>query len=100
MCRALCEASENLSITLNYSSESQGRDEMTSISLSVIEFYEEEAGGKGASLGGRQAGWLWSVVLWPLTALFTVPWHLVKVGKGLWREGHPEAIQRPTRIAR
>lgn len=56
MCRALCEASENLGITLNYSSESQGMDEMTSISLSVIEFYEEEAGGKGASLGGRQAG--------------------------------------------
>lgn len=95
MCTALREALENLSVTLNCSSGNQ-----TSVSLSVLEFYEEEAGGKADSLGGRQPGWLWSVVLQPLTALFRVPWHLVKVGKGLWREGHPEAIQRPTSIAR
>lgn len=75
MCRALCEASENLGITLNYSSESQGMggDDLY-ISFCYRILWKRRLEGKEPV--GRETGWLtWSVVL-ATTALFTVPWHL------------------------
>lgn len=54
---------------------------MTSLSLSVIEVYKNEAGGRGAS-AGKEAGWLPSVGLW----LCSVPWHQVKVSEGSGRK--------------
>lgn len=54
---------------------------MISLSLSVIEVYENEAGGRGAS-AGKEAGWLPSVGL----RLCSVPWHLVKVSEGSGRK--------------
>lgn len=54
---------------------------MTSLSLSVIEAYENEAGGRGAG-AGKEAGWLPSAGL----RLCRVPWHLVKVSEGSGRK--------------
>lgn len=47
---------------------------MTSMPLSVTEFYEKEARGRGAS-ARREASWFPSVVLQLFSVLFSVPWH-------------------------
>jgi hypothetical protein len=63
---------------------------MTSKLLPVVEAYERSwrersqlwEGGRRASKSGPPA----------IHCLFSVPWHLVKVGKGVWQKGCPVGI--------
>lgn len=82
-------------------SGSGGMDGVTSLFPCATEFDEKEAGGKATSSGaegGAEAGWLPSMVLQLLPVLFRVPWHLLKMGRGIWQEGHPEALWRPAAL--